>query len=123
MSTALEPTRPRAMTLKSVEVVRELTGILGSKVVALIGGVKDTRSVRAWLRNDSPPSNLDALRLALRVADIIRTRDRDDVVRAWFGGTNQMLDGKNPALFVARHYEQYADQRKILDAARAFISE
>lgn len=123
MAIAVEPARIRALTLTPIEVVRELTDILGSKVVALIGGVRDTRSVRAWLRDESPPTRIDALRLALRVADIIRTRDRDDVVRAWFGGTNQMLDSENPALFIASRFEQHTDQKKVIDAARAFISE
>jgi len=123
MPTVVEPARPRAMTLAPAEVVRTLTAVLGSKVVAIIGGVKDTRSVRAWQREESPPTRIDALRLALRVADIIKTRDRDDVVRAWFGGTNQFLGGENPALFVANRYQYHTDQMKILDAARAFISE
>lgn len=110
----------RAVRLKIEDVVCELKAILGPRSVALLGGVRDTRSVRAWINGEYPPSNERALRFALQIADIIGSREERDVVRAWFEGTNHLLDDENPLLLIANRSDS---NKALLSAARQFISE
>jgi hypothetical protein len=103
------------------EVVRELMRILGTPFVAILAGVPSTRTVRLWSEGTQPPEELDLLRFALQVAEVLLEREDIDVVRAWFGGLNPDLDDENPLLLLAGGTD--AQRQSVLDAARRYISE
>src|SRR5262247_3604470 len=68
-------------------VARELTDLLGVRLVAYIAKVSETRAVHEWgARGRGPKDGSVAprLRLALQVASLIAQRDSPDVAQAWF---------------------------------------
>lgn len=111
----------RAQRLPIRDVVKELADVLGIHMVAVIGGETSTRAVRAWRDGDYAPRADDELRLALQVVDVLATREAKDVIRAWFGGLNHLLDDENPALLIAKEFTSKG--KSVLNAARAFVSQ
>lgn len=108
---------------KTDQLVRELAAVLGAPLVAVIAGVRDTRSVRQWMSNQSEPRDkaLVRLRTAMQIVDILRLSEEPDVIKAWFAGLNPLLDDQNPARLVGTGDE--ADWRRVIHAARRYVSE
>jgi hypothetical protein len=81
------------------EVARELRDILGPKLCAYLGSVKETRAVHEWADGVREPgaATQQRLRLALQVALTIASVDGPEVTRAWFQGLNPRLDDQSPA--------------------------
>ncbi|HZO93659.1 MAG TPA: hypothetical protein VFB22_07795 [Candidatus Baltobacteraceae bacterium] len=103
-------------------VVAELVEILGRKITALLAGVKDTRTVDAWVagREAGRKFDVERLRLALRIAKMLRTRDDKRVVQAWFMGLNPQLGDRSPAR-ILRDGDPAMDAEGVVSAARAFL--
>jgi hypothetical protein len=106
------------------EIVGGLVGILGKKITAYLAGVKDTRTVDAWLEpgraaDESRRLDFARLRIALRVAMLLATQESTSVVQAWFGGLNPQLSDRNPSRLLRDG--KAADQEAVLNAARAFV--
>ena len=105
------------------ELVRDLRDILGAKLVAYLGSVKETRAVRQWADDirQIPEGTLVRLRLAYHVAALLAARDDRAVVQAWFQGMNPQLDDVAPARLLR---EGILDETgpAVLAAARAFTS-
>jgi hypothetical protein len=107
-----------AMSIPIRQVVRELSDLLGSTTVAVIGGVGESRAVQQWM-HDREPQRPHALRFALQVATMIATVADRDVVRAWFHGSNPRLNDDIPMLLL-RDRPLVETQGPMLAAARAF---
>lgn len=119
MHETLDPTA-RSIRLPISEVVSELVEVLGTPMVAVVGGGKSTRAVRGWMRKESTPRNDHGLRAALQIVDVLRAANqRNDTVRAWFGGMNPLLDDDNPAITLGRNPDR---AKRVLQAARRFAS-
>jgi hypothetical protein len=104
------------------DVVRELVDVLGAPNVALIGGVSKTSLVADWLKGTRPKSDDRAMRvrLALRLARIVRSRFACESVQAWFWGANRRLDDEAPIAVLSD--QPFRDiQRPLLGAAREFV--
>lgn len=105
------------------ELVRDLRDILGAKLVAYLGSVKETRAVRQWVDGDRQPSaeTIHRLRFAYHVAALLVDSDDRAVVQAWFQGMNPQLDDVAPARLLR---EGLLDDTgpAVLAAARAFTS-
>src|SRR5437660_755403 len=86
----------RAMCLDMRDVVRELVDILGATGVALLAGVKETRAVQQWMDHREPHRG-NVLRFALQLAFMIEHRYSTNAARAWFFGSNPLLEGRAPA--------------------------
>ena len=79
---------------------KELHDQLGAKLVAYLGGVRETRAVRQWAeetREVSGGEDLRWLRVAYQVARLLAERDAPAVDRAWFQGLNPTLAERAPA--------------------------
>jgi len=102
--------------------VAELAAILGKKLTALIAGVKDTRTVEAWMagREGGRKFDADRIRLTLRIARMLRARDDARVVQAWFMGLNPQLGDRSPARLL-REGDLASDGAEVMGAARAFL--
>jgi hypothetical protein len=112
-----------SVRLPVAELVAGLRELLGAKLVAYIGSVKETRAVRQWADGDRVPSNevLQRLRMAYRVAALLRQKDSAAVVQTWFQGMNPRLEDVAPArLFREGDLDQVGPV--ILAAARAFAA-
>jgi hypothetical protein len=104
-------------------VARELTQMLGAKLVAYIARVSETRAVHEWAaqgREPKDPAVAPRLRLAFQVARLIGQRDSHEVAQAWFQGLNPQLDDRSPARLL-REGDLDEVGPEIVAAARAFV--
>jgi hypothetical protein len=103
--------------------VRNLRDLLGAKLVAYIGSVKETRAVRQWADGERKPSAevMQRLRTAYHVAALLAERDSRAVVQAWFQGMNPQLDDVPPARLLREGQLDDAGPQ-VLAAARAFAA-
>jgi hypothetical protein len=104
-------------------VAKELIDILGAKLVAYIAGVREARAVQQYAdesRSPRYPAIEPRLRLALRVARLIRGHDSKEVAQAWFIGLNPQLNDRSPARLL-REGEIDEVGPEIVAAARAFV--
>ncbi|TSE00082.1 hypothetical protein FOS14_09720 [Skermania sp. ID1734] len=113
-----------ATRMSAAELVTALRGMLGAKLVAYLGGVKETRAVRQWAegtRTIASPVDQERLRIAYRAARMITERDRPEVAQVWFQGLNPTLDDRSPAWLLR---EGALDEvgPQVLAAARQFAS-
>lgn len=113
-----------AMGMSTAELVTALRGLLGAKLVAYIGGVKETRAVRQWAegsRGIANPTDVERLRVAYRAARMVNLKDNIQVVQAWFQGLNPFLDDVSPARAL-RDGDVDDDGPRVIAAARQFAA-
>jgi hypothetical protein len=101
-------------------VVEELVGLLGSRVVAYIGGVSHAKFVDAWAAGHATPRRTAALRAALEAARILLAAETTRVAQAWFVGANTCLELEAPAS-VLRTSNDPAAFMRVVRAANAFV--
>lgn len=103
-------------------VVEMLKGILGSRLVAYLGDVKETRAVHEWASARRAPSEgiQRRLRIALQVALMLSAEDGDKVAAVWFTGLNPQLNDQSPARTL-REGEPEVAGSEVMSAARAFL--
>lgn len=113
----------KAVRLPAAQVVADLREILGATLVAYLGGVKETRAVAEWAAGKREPSSqtMNRLRTAFRVATLLRTRDNNGVVRAWFQGMNPHLEDVAPARVLRGQPLEEAGPA-VISVARAFVA-
>jgi hypothetical protein len=102
--------------------VKELRELLGPRLVAYIGGVRETRTVREWAEGApvKRPESEARLRAAFHIAGFIAEHDAPSVVQSWFQGLNPQLDDQSPARLLREEDLNDAGPR-VLAAARAFV--
>lgn len=114
----------KAMLRPLAVVVKDLLDLLGARLVAYIGGVKEARAAREWaggVRDVKSEVTAQRLRYALHVALLIADVDSPAVVRAWFIGMNPELDDRSPARLL-RDGDPHDVGPEVLAAARAFAA-
>jgi hypothetical protein len=95
-----------------------LQELFGQRLVAVIAGVKDAKTVGRWARGEDVPRAPAAATLqnALHVVELLRSQEDDETIRSWFRGRNPDLDDGSPALLIR-------DQSQgVIEAARAFLA-
>ena len=128
MSIARPESRPdlaaheHAMRAPFADVVRELRDILGPRLVAYLGNVKETRAVHEWADGERVPrqSARQRLRLALQIALVIAGADGPEITQAWLQGLNPQLEDRSPARLL-REGEFDEVGPAVIAAARAFL--
>jgi len=104
------------------DVVASLRSILGARLCAYLGSVKETRAVNEWADGTRVPGaeTQRRLRLALQVAQTIADTDGAEVARAWFQGLNPHLEDRSPARLLR---EGNIDEvgPEVVAAERAFL--
>ena len=112
----------RSVRASFAEVVSELRGVLGARLVAYLGSVQETRAVRQWADGEREPSEeiRNRLRLALQVALPIAETESPEIAQAWFQGLNPQLDDRSPARLL-REGELDDVGPSVIAAARAFL--
>ena len=103
-------------------VASELRSLLGARLVAYLGSVKETRAVHEWADEDRRPGELvqRRLRLALQVGRMIAADDGAEIAQAWFQGLNPELDDRSPARLL-REGDLDEVGPLVVAAARAFL--
>jgi len=111
-----------SLRLPASQIVQQLVDILGRKLTAYIGNVKDVRAVDRWIAGGTLYGNAEErLRLAYQVARMLRDYDSAAVVQAWMTGINPELDDKAP-LRLLRDGKPEEVAPEVLRAARTFIA-
>ena len=111
-----------AMRASFPEVAAQLRELLGPRLVAYLGGVRETRAVHEWADGNRQPSTdvQQRLRLALQLAMPIADADGQEVAQAWFQGLNPQLDDRSPARMLRDgDFEEVGPA--VIAAARAFL--
>ena len=105
------------------EVAFEVREILGAKLCAYLGSVKETRAVHQWVDGSRQP-NAEVqrrLRTALQAAAPIANADSAAVAQAWFQGLNPQLGDRSP-LRLLREGDIDEVGPEVIGAARAFLA-
>ena len=111
-----------ALRLPASKVVEKLVEIVGRKLTAHIGGVRDARAVDRWIAGRGIYGDAESrLRFAFQVARALTEHDSSAVVQAWLMGVNPELGDRIP-LRLMRENEIDAVAPAILSAARAFLA-
>ncbi|NKS56032.1 hypothetical protein GS500_26600 [Rhodococcus hoagii] len=113
-----------AARMTQPQLVTALRELLGAKLVAYLGKVKETRAVRQWAEGTRTIGNdvdVERLRIAYRVARMITERDSPAVAQTWFQGLNPILDDRPPALLL-REGDLADVGPQVLAAARQFAA-
>lgn len=126
MSTTIEANKLAAyndsIRQTTPQIVRDLRGRLGARLVAYIANVTETRAVKAWAEGERTPApNTDRrLRTAFQVATLIDLSEGEGVAATWFQGMNPQLGDRSPARVL---HEDNSDDAltRVLGAARGFV--
>jgi hypothetical protein len=112
----------RAVRASFPEAAEELRALLGARLVAYLGGVRETRAVHQWAEGSRRPSDevQQRLRLALQVALPIAEAESPQIAQAWFQGLNPELDDRAPARLL-RDGDLDDVGPAVIAAARAFL--
>jgi hypothetical protein len=105
------------------KIVEELAEILGKKLTAYVGGVKDTRVVERWIQGGTEPYK-DAdlrIRLGYQIAKTLSEHDSARVVQAWFTGLNPELQDRTP-IRLLKEEDIEKTGPELLNAMRAFLA-
>lgn len=106
------------------DVAREVREILGAKLCAYLGSVKETRAVNQWADGSRKP-NAEVqrrLRTALQAAAPIADADSAAVAQAWFQGLNPQLGDRSP-LRLLREGDIDEVGPEVIGAARTFLAD
>ncbi|MDQ3430633.1 MAG: hypothetical protein M3467_00065 [Actinomycetota bacterium] len=114
----------QSVRLDGPGLVDELRSLLGARLVAYVGAVRETRAVRQWAEGERTPSEavVRRLRLAYRAAATITSKDSAEVAQAWFQGANPHLGEVAPARLL-REGDLDEVGPLILAAAKAFAAD
>lgn len=132
MDTLRSPMAPRAglqaasdaQRLELPLIVERLRDLLGARLVAYIGGVKETRAVREWIQGIREPGSeavRQRLRDAYQVSGLLAEVEEPAVIQTWFMGMNPQLGDRAPARLL-RDGDEPNSAPAVLAAARAFIA-
>jgi len=95
---------------------------LGQKITAYLSGVDHAKTVGLWITGSSEPRDMPKTRLryAYQAARFLVEAYDDETARAWFFGSNTLLDDEAPA-YVLRHGSTPDDLRLVIPAVRKFV--
>jgi hypothetical protein len=104
------------------EVAGALRELLGPRLVAYLGAVRETRAVHQWAEGARAPSDAvqQRLRVALQVASMVAEAEGPRIAQAWLQGLNPQLDDRSPARLL-REGELQEVGPAVIGAARAFL--
>ncbi len=111
-----------ALRLPFPVVISKLVEIIGRKLTAYVGGVKDVRAVDRWIAGGEVYGDAEArLRFAFQLVRTLSEQDSPAVVQAWLTGVNPELGDRVP-LRLLRENDIDSVAPAILSAARAFLA-
>jgi hypothetical protein len=127
MATAARPDLPAhadAIRLPFPDIVAQLRALLGARLVAYLGSVKETRAVHQWSEGSRVPDAATQRRLrdAFLIAKTLARAEPPAVLQAWFQGLNPMLDDRSPARLL-REGDLDEIGPQVLVAARTFLAQ
>ncbi|MDR7184577.1 hypothetical protein J2X85_001600 [Microbacterium trichothecenolyticum] len=103
------------------ELVARLRDLVGVRLVAYVGNVKNTRPVGEWATGQRSPGSQDEarLRLAFQAARLMRERYDTATIQSWLMGSNPALGYEAPARYI-RETDPVEAAREVMAAASSF---
>lgn len=110
-----------SVELPLADLVGRLRDLLGVRLVAYVGNVKNTRPVSDWASGQRSPGAEDEarLRLAFQAARLMRERYDTATIQSWMMGSNPALDFEAPARYIRTQHPVDA-ARDVMAAANSF---
>jgi Protein of unknown function (DUF2384). len=111
-----------SVELDLAEIVTQLRDMVGPKLVAYVGNVKNTRPVSDWANGRRSPGAEDErrIRLAFQASRLLSERYSPANIQAWMTGSNPGLGYDSPAHMI-KNAEHVADVvREVMNAAMSF---
>jgi len=111
-----------ATTLDISRIAGYLQNHLGQKITSYLAGSDNAKTVGLWLSGKVEPRDLPKTRLryAYQAARLLVEVYDDETAKAWFFGSNTLLDDEAPA-YVLRHGMTPDDLRLVIPAARNLV--
>jgi hypothetical protein len=110
-----------ALRLPVAVLTGKLVGMIGRKLTAYVGGVRDVRAVDRWMNGSDLYGDAEArLRFAYQVVRMLSEREEPKVIQAWLTGLNPELGDRVP-LRLMRESDLESVASEIMGAARAFM--
>jgi hypothetical protein len=104
------------------EIVKQLVGIIGRKLTAYVGGVRDVRAVDRWLKGGAVYGDAEQrLRIAFQVVRMLAERENPTVIQSSLTGLNPELGDRVP-LRLMRESDLETVAPEIMGAMRAFLA-
>jgi hypothetical protein len=112
----------RAVRATFPQVAEALREVLGARLVAYLGSVRETRAVHQWADGAREPSDAvqQRLRVALQVALMLSEEESPRIAQAWMQGLNPQLDDRSPARLL-RDGDLEEVGPAVIGAARSFL--
>ena len=112
----------RSVEFPFPDLAQQLVGVLGKKLTAYVGGLKQARTVDGWIAGAQPYGDAeDRIRATYRIASMLAERLPASSVQRWFTGMNPDL-GDQVALQLLRH-GGIDERRRVLEAAIAYLAQ
>jgi hypothetical protein len=111
-----------ATTLEIPKIAGYLQNHLGQKITSYLAGNDHAKTVGLWISGKVEPRDMPKTRLyyAYQAARLIIEAYDDETAKAWFFGSNTLLDDEAPA-YVLRHGTTPDDLRLVIPAARNLV--
>ena len=104
------------------EIVKQLVGIIGRKLTAYVGGVRDARAVDRWMKGGALNGDSEErLRFAFELVRMLAEREDPAVIQSWLTGLNPELGDRVP-LRLMRENDLETEAPEIMGAVRAFLA-
>jgi hypothetical protein len=120
-STVFSDVYNESMRASLQEIAATLEGLLSRRLVAVMIGVSDGKTISRWAKGESTavrdPEIEQRLRVAFEVAKLLLYFDSEETVRAWFIGLNPQLDDMSPIECIAS-----GQLKEVRFAGRAFVT-
>jgi hypothetical protein len=110
-----------ALRLPIPEIVKQLVGLIGRKLTAYVGGVRDVRAVDRWMNGSELYGDAEQrLRFAFQLVRMLAEKEDPTVIQSWLTGLNPELGDRVP-LRLMRENDLETVAPEIMGAARAFL--
>ena len=110
-----------ALRLSIPDIVAKLVELIGRKLTAYVGGVRDVRAVDRWTNGGELYKDAEQrLRFAYQLVPMLAEREDPKIIQSWRIGLNPELGDRVP-LKLMREGDLEAVGPEIMGAARAFL--
>ena len=117
----------KAALTPAPQIVAYVRNILGSRLTAMISGVKDARTIESWTHANAKIPELANRRLQVAYAATLtlKTHYERDSIASWFTWLAEDLDDRSPAALLADTTDDDVEirGREVLRAARSHLAE
>ena len=111
-----------SLRLPIPKIVEQLIEMIGRKLTAYVGGVKDVRAVDRWMNGGELYKDSEQrLRFAYQLVRMLAQREDPRIIQAWLIGLNPELGDRVP-LRLMREDDLQLVGPEIMGAARSFLT-